>query len=118
LLIDNGASKEDLAKAFSDSNVRRIVAATLDEPKSANQLSTLLNLPNRSLYRYVDELCKLGVLAKERMVVRESGGKFVLYRSMVKSITLKYETDGLEVDLIPNEKILERFLRFWSYMRG
>jgi predicted transcriptional regulator len=118
LLIDNGASKEELAKAFSDSNVRRIVAATLHEPKSANQLSALLNLPNRSLYRYVDELCKLGVLAKERMVVRESGGKYVLYRSMVKSITLKYETDGLEVDLIPNEKILERFLRFWSYMRG
>ena len=77
-----------------------------------------MDLPIRTLYRYVEELCKLGVLAKERMIVMENGGKYVLYRSMVKSITIRYEVGGLEVDLIPNEKILERFLRFWSYMRG
>jgi predicted transcriptional regulator len=118
LLINNGASKEHFARIFSDPNVRRIVAATTDEPKSANQLSNLLNLHNRSLYRYLDELCKLGVLAKERMVILESGGKYVLYRSMVKSVTLRYASNILEVDVVPNEKILERFLRFWSYMGG
>lgn len=118
LLIQDANSKEELAKAFSDSTVRRIVAATLHDSKSANDLSEMLDLPHRSLYRYLDELCKLGILAKERMVVLGSGGKYVLYRSMVKSVTLRYESDGLEVDLIPNEKILDRFLRFWSYMRG
>lgn len=118
MLITDGASKEELAKAFSDLNVRRIIETTLYEAKSANELSTLLDLPVRTLYRYLDELCELGVLAKERMIVLENGGKYVLYRSMVKSITIRYDLGRLEVDLIPNEKILERFLRFWSYMRG
>ena len=118
MLITDYVAKQKLAEALSDSNVRHILSATLLEAKSAVELSTLLGLPTRTLYRYMDELCALGLLVRERLVVMESGGRFTLYRSMVKSITVKYELGDLGVDVIPNEKILGRFLRFWSYMQG
>lgn len=42
----------------------------------------------------------------------------MLYRSMVKTVMIKYEGNVFEVDLLPNEGILGRFMRFWSYMGG
>lgn len=105
-----------MADCTSDSHSRKIIASTLDKAKSAVELSEELALPMRSIYRYVEELLDLGLLTVEHAGVIDSGGKRMFYRSMVKSITVRYEGDILEVDLIPNEGILGRFMRFWSYM--
>ncbi|WP_309492417.1 helix-turn-helix domain-containing protein [Candidatus Hecatella orcuttiae] len=114
--INDPAMKERVAKAVSDRHVREIVSATIARAKSASELSGELGIPVRSVYRYLEELSSLGLLTGERSVLMNSGGRYTLYRSMVKSVTVKYGGGSLEVDLVPNEDLLDRFMRFWRYM--
>jgi predicted transcriptional regulator len=114
--INDPTVKENLAKSISDSHLRRILTATTTKAKSGAELSAELGIPLRSLYRYIKDLSKLGLLTVERSSFPHGGGKYELYRSMVRSMTVKYEGNTVEIDLLPNEGILERFMRFWTYM--
>jgi predicted transcriptional regulator len=101
---------------MSDPQHRRIVSATVAKAKSATEIAHELGLSSRSVYRYAKNLSQLGILTPERWTLLDKGGKEMLYRSMVRSVTIKCAGEDLEVDLQPNEGILDRFLRFWSYM--
>ena len=109
---------EKMIRTITDAGVRRVSVSTVALPKSAANLSDELGIPIRSVYRYIADLCELGLLTGESSILIESGGKSVLYRSMVKTVTFVYngEKDVFEVDLIPNENILGKFMRFWSYI--
>jgi hypothetical protein len=114
--INNPALRENVARSMSDSRFRSILSATIPKAKSGAELSAELGIPVRSLYRYIKSLNELGLLAVERSSFPRGGGKFDLYRSMVRSVTIKYEANAVEIDLLPNEGILERFMRFWTYI--
>jgi hypothetical protein len=116
--INDPKMAERVALAMSDSHTRKIISTTVAKAKSANDLSEELSLPLRSVYRYVEEMCELGLLTGERQALIESGGKYTLYRSMVKSVTVSFEGNRVEVDLIPNEDIIGRFMRLWASLGG
>lgn len=109
-----------MVRVLIEADARRVLHVTVTKPKSVLEISEELAIPVRSVYRHVNDLCDLGLLTSERRILIDSGGKYALYRSMVKSVTFTYESEGnlLEVDLIPNENLLEKFMRFWSYMGG
>jgi predicted transcriptional regulator len=90
----------------------------VEHAKSVSDISTELALPARSVYRYTERLCELGLLATERNVMINTGGKYSLFRSMVQSVAFTYDvqTNNFEIDLTPNRNILDKFLRFWSYL--
>lgn len=77
-------------------------------------------MPSRSVYRYISDLCEVGLLARDRNILIDGGGKCVLYRSMVKSVGFRYDPvrNAVEVNLIPNDTILDKFLNFWKYMNS
>jgi DNA-binding transcriptional ArsR family regulator len=101
---------------MSDPERRRIVSATFAKAKSATELANELGISSRSVYRHTQNLRQLGILTAESWSFLDKGGKEMLYRSMVRSVVIKCEGVSLEVDLQPNEGIMDRFLRFWSYM--
>lgn len=105
-------------KILGDAETRKVMNATIQESKSAAQISEELGLPSRSAYRHISDLCEVGLLARDRNILLHGGGKYVLYRSMVKSVSLRYDSlaDTVEVDLIPNDTILDKFFRFWAYL--
>jgi len=116
--INDPLQKEKIVKIFSESEARMVINATVQAPKSVAQISEELGLPPRSTYRHINELCEVGLLTRDRNILLDGGGKYVLYRSMVKSVSLKYDgnSNSVEVDLIPNDTILDKFFRFWTYM--
>ncbi len=114
--INDPALRESITVAISNPDLRRIISATIFKAKSANELSAELRIPPRSIYRYIKQLSMLGIITGQSWSFLDGGGKYVLYRSMVKSVTAMYEAGSLEVDLLPNEGILDRFMRFWTYM--
>ncbi len=114
--IENPALKEGIARAMSYPEHRRIISATVGKGKSVVELADELEMSTRSVYRYVRELSQLGILINEGWSFFEKGGKHALFRSMVRSVTVRCVGEELEVDLQPNEGILDRFMRFWSYM--
>jgi DNA-binding transcriptional ArsR family regulator len=116
LRINDPALKERIAEAMSDPQHRRIVSATLAKAKSATEIAKELGISTRSAYRHAKNLSQLGILTAESQLILIKGGKETLYRSMVRSVMIRCEGENLEVDLQPNEGIMDRFLRFWSYM--
>jgi DNA-binding transcriptional ArsR family regulator len=116
--IKDTARSEGILEAIAEPDCRRILALTMGHPLSVTEVSAQLGLSVRSSYRYVRDLCDLGLLTGERGVIIEGGGKYLQYRSMIRSVIFTYEGEknSLEVDMLPNEGILDRFLRFWTYM--
>lgn len=116
--VKDRAIIEKMIRSLTDTGVRKVLVSTVAAPKSAAELSEELGIPIRSVYRYITDLCELGLLASERGVLIESGGKSILYRSLVRSVTFEYSSvdDSFDVDLIPNENILGKFMRFWGYL--
>lgn len=105
-------------KILGEEGARQVINTTVHASKSVAQISGELGMPSRSAYRHINDLCEVGLLTRDRNIIIDGGGKCVLYRSMVKSIALRYDSLGntVEVDLIPNETILDKFLSFWTYM--
>ncbi len=103
---------------LTETDARRILPLTVDSAKSVSDMSRELNLPARSVYRYTEQLKELGLLTTERNVLMTSGGKYSMFRSMVQSVTFVYDvqTNQVDVELIPNRSILDKFLSFWSYL--
>jgi predicted transcriptional regulator len=101
---------------MSDPQLRRIISATLATAKPVTQIAEELGMSTRSVYRHAQNLSELGILTTESWSFLNKGGKEKLYRSMVRSVVIECEGEDLEVDLQPNEGIMDRFIRFWSYM--
>ena len=116
--IKEAAKNEAIIRALAEPDCRRIISLTMSRPLPVAEVSAELGIPVRSVYRYMGDLCDLGLMTGERGVIVEGGGKYQLYRSMVRAVNLTYasEKNLLEIDLLPNEGILDRFLRFWTYM--
>ena len=115
--INDRLRKERIAKMLGENEARSVINATIQGPKSIAQISEELGLPSRTAYRHVSDLCEVGLLAVDRNILLEGGGD-VMYRSIVKSVQLRYDglTNTVEVDLIPNDTMLDKFFRFWTMM--
>ena len=120
LRVQNLRNRERILGLLLETDARKVLPLTVNNSKSVAALSEELNLPQRSVYRYAVELCELGLLAPDKCVLLRTGGKYSMFKSMVKTVTLTYDVQGnsLEVDLIPNDSILDKFLRYWSMMGG
>ena len=120
MLVDDELRKQKIMKVLGETEARMVINVTAQSSKSVAQISKELGLPSRSAYRHINNLCEVGLLTRDRNILLDGGGKYILYRSMVKSISLKYDSlaNRVDVDLIPNDIILDKFFRFWSYMSG
>jgi predicted transcriptional regulator len=114
--IDDYARKERIMRILSENEAREVINTTVQASKSVAQISEELGMPSRSTYRHINNLCEVGLLARDKNVLIDGGGKYVLYRSLVKSVAFKYDSQArtVEVDLIPNDNTLDKFLRFWT----
>ncbi len=114
--VQDQVKKEKMIGLLTETDARKILPLTVDRAKSVSDMSHELSLPARSVYRYTEQLCELGLLAPERNVLISSGGKYSMFRSMVQSVAFTYDvqTNQFDVDLTPNRSILDKFLRFWS----
>ncbi len=120
MLVQDMERREKIIRELVEPCARRILSCTVANPKSVSEICDELKMPPRSAYRHVQELCDLGLLTTEKAVLLDTGGKYSKYRSLVRSVTLTYESNGnaVDVDLTPNESILDRFLWFWTYLGG
>ena len=111
-------SKDKVLQALADEYSRSILLSTIQKAKSAVELSTEKNIPISTAYRRLHELQEAGLVAVERSVITNDGKKFDLYRSTVKSVAISFNLGATEVELIPNEDMVTKFVRLWGYMRG
>ncbi len=83
------------------------------KPMSVKQVSEIFGIPLSTAYRYIDALKNAGLLVLRSSVITETGAKYNLYESTVKSISISFEAESVQVDLAPSEKTVGAFVRAW-----
>ncbi len=88
--------------ALADKYNRLILISTIDEPKSALQISKEHNIPVSTVYRKLHMLEKDGLIKVDGSVI-ENGKRYYLYKSNIKAINIIFTMNTLKVDVILNK---------------
>jgi predicted transcriptional regulator len=79
-------------KIMSNDQAMQILRSTVDKPKSAWDISTLLEIPLTQVYRWVRKLQNLG-LVRVSGDTNASGKKYFMYQSKVSAIKVSLSSN-------------------------
>ena len=93
--------KQMILQVIADKYCKNILRSTLNNPKSANQISNDEKIPISTVYRRVQTLfdSKLLILSGS---INEDGKKYFLYQSRIKSISVKCDLEETIIEIEPN----------------
>ncbi|MFC7078486.1 ArsR/SmtB family transcription factor [Haloarcula halophila] len=86
---------EDVLELLSDQYARDILAATSEQPMSAQQLAQQCDMSEPTVYRRVEWLQEHGLLA-ERTEIQTGGNDYSVYRATLSEFTLTLEDGAFE----------------------
>ena len=84
-----------------DKYSRLILQATMDEPKSAMEISTEKKIPISSVYRRLQTLHDNKLLSISGSI-SDDGKKYFLYKSKIKEVTVSCKCKTIDVEIVPN----------------
>jgi hypothetical protein len=99
---NDGQKVREIVSALSDEYSRKIMASTILDAKSPEQISQENGIPVSTCYRRIHDLVGLSMIQVSKINL-DNGKKSVLYKSVYRDILVKFEPSGLAVELIPND---------------
>ena len=103
LKIMDDERKQVILEIIADKYCKSILHNTLEKPKSAMEISDEKKIPISTVYRRLQTLFDAKLLAISGSI-NQDGKKYFLYKSKVKSISLKCDLEVTSVELIPNTR--------------
>lgn len=86
------------------------------EPKSAQELSDELEVPIATCYRRINELTDAGLLELHDRPLSDNHRRIKVYRRSVDEITVTFEGDGVDVDLVERSTVKNKLDAVWRTM--
>ena len=99
--ITNDELKEIFLNVLSDNSSRRILDAIIDTPKSILEINDETQVPMRTVYRKIRSMHDCNLL-KISGTITDTGKKYFLYKSKIRSISASYYQSNLIVKVIKN----------------
>lgn len=93
--------KQIILEILADNYCKQILHSTLEKPKSAMKISNEKQIPISTVYRRLQTLYDAKLLAISGSI-NQDGKKYFLYKSKIKSISLKCDLEVTVIELIPN----------------
>ncbi len=93
--------KQIILEVLADKYCKHILHNTLDEPKSAMELSGDKKIPISTVYRRLQTLYDEKLLAISGSI-NDDGKKYFLYKSRVKSISIKCDLEDTTIEIVHN----------------
>jgi predicted transcriptional regulator len=114
MTIKSLKTKQSILHALADEEMIKILDCALFGAKSVSDVIRDCRIPHTTAYRKIKWLIDEGLLTIEKIEITEDGKKYSLFRSALKSVSIKYEYSSMVVEAEPNveivEKLTERFL--------
>jgi len=103
MMVEEQDRKDAVLLAMSDRYMRRIIAATMVDDKSIEDIAKEKEIPVSTCYRRVRELVGLRLLRIERTIITETGKKFETYKCAFSDAKISMSSVGfaVEVTVIP-----------------
>lgn len=110
--------KIDILRALADDKERKILSLIMREPMSANDLVKLADIPVSTIYRKIKDLEDKKLIGIERTILMDDGKTYNIYQAAFAFIDVKFNTQELIIDVIPNNHIIGKaFDLFFSFRR-
>ena len=103
MMVEEQDRKDAVLLAMSDRYMRRILAATMVDDKSIEDICREKEIPLSTGYRRVHELVGLRLLRVARTIITETGKKYETYRCAFSDAKISMSPVGfaVEVTVIP-----------------
>ena len=99
--VDLDERKEEILEILADKYCRTIIAATMDRPKCAIEISSEAKIPISTVYRRLQFLFDNKIL-RISGTISDDGKKYFLYKSRIKAISTNFNGSFVEVEIVPN----------------
>ena len=107
MMVVEEVKVNEVLRAVSDEYARTILASTLSQAKSVEDISNQTGIPVSTCYRRVHELVSLHLLKLEKIVITDTGKKYETFRSILKNAKIGLSSAGelvVDVTLVPSEE--------------
>lgn len=83
--IEQQEIRDAVLKVISNEQAMRVLEFSMEEPRSAQEISAACQIPLTQVYRWVRKLHKLGFV-KISGATNQAGKKYFMYKSRVRSV--------------------------------
>jgi predicted transcriptional regulator len=106
---------EEILALLDDEYARAILRQTVDEAKSAKELSDACGISLSTVYRRAERLVDVGLLAERRIATQE-GTHYSMYEAQLDELTVSLTAEGVTVDITekPPGDLADRFTEMWE----
>lgn len=104
-----GRLAKETVNAVSDEFSRRILASTLAQGKTVQEISLEQAVPLSTCYRRAHELMEGGLLVPERIVLTPDGKRFTVFRSAFKKVQIVSDLADTSVSVELNPEVAAKF---------
>ena len=116
MIVNGEVAKQRILAALSDVYSRQIMAATLEKPLSALELSRKYAIPITTVYRRIEELTDVGLIAAIKSGRTTDGKWYDLYKSLLLRIDVSFDGVNVQINATVNDRVSDRFTRMWASM--
>jgi ribosome-binding factor A len=113
MLIKNERMKSAILAALADTELQKILDASMYQSKSVNDIILETNVSHTTAYRKIKWLVEEKLLIVDKIEITEDGKKSSLFRTILKSFNVRYEYNNVVIEAEQNfdtlRKITEKF---------
>jgi DNA-binding transcriptional ArsR family regulator len=113
MLIKNERLKRAILAALADTELQKILDASMYQSKSVNDIILETNVSHTTAYRKIKWLVEEKLLIVDKIEITEDGKKSSLFRTILKSFNVRYEYNNVVIEAEQNfdtlRKITEKF---------
>jgi len=113
MIVKNERSKRAILAALGDTELQKILDATMFDSKSVSQIIRDTEISHTTAYRKIGWLLEEKLLVVDKIDITDDGKKSSLFRTVLKSFNITYEYNNVVIEAEQNfdtlKKITERF---------
>lgn len=113
MLIKNERLKRAILGALADTELQKILDASMYQSKSVNDIILETNVSHTTAYRKIKWLVEEKLLIVDKIEITEDGKKSSLFRTILKSFNVSYDYNNVVIEAEQNfdtlRKITEKF---------
>ena len=113
MLIKNERLKRAILAALADTELQKILDASMYQSKSVNDIILETNVSHTTAYRKIKWLVEEKLLIVDKIEITEDGKKSSLFRAILKSFNVSYDYSNVVIEAEQNfdtlRKITEKF---------
>jgi len=111
VLVKNDKLKRAILTALADEEMMHILNSAMHIPKSVFDIIRETSIPHTTTYRKVKWLVENDLLIVDKIVISPDGKKTSLFRSVLNSITVRYENNSIVVEAKQSFDVMEKTVK-------